>query len=483
MFDGYAGYSIYSSISEGLDQITYGGRTSRRNSITEQNYSLSRHGSFSTRSDLPLAALQASLEANRVTRDEDKGDRSERRSANEHVNGQASSFISHQSHLSSGFSRQNSSQGESPIESPFGATGGTDLNRSESKKLRRRASIKHSASGYKLERKVSFHDHAQVIGDDLGDDENGQPLLEKVKKKRTAEEKEARRKEKEEKRDRKEAKRAARGQSKDRKCKSEGDAVRSSQLPALQPPPPQAPKQTVQGPELLQQVSQRLAEVEKLQQQRPEAGSVHLAPLPSSSLLPLDQASSLANPAPHPAPRNQREPPPHQKPNLHNGHAADAVLDADNKLTLNGGDAEPSRARKPTKGPAPKPPVDVVDDLVNLDEDCGVTMRDHSDGQAGAKACSKRNSLDNKSVQTLAKDLAAECAKAYELMESSLSKLTNDFSIGPFGLTPKTKVGQLHKHLNEGDYIVYDFVLCLWLNLTKNSPIESKLIYTFLSVC
>ena len=38
------------------------------------------------------------------------------------------------------------------------------------------------------------------------------------------------------------------------------------------------------------------------------------------------------------------------------------------------------------------------------------------------------------------KDLAAECAKAYELMESSLSKLTNDFSIGPFGLTPKTKV-------------------------------------------
>ena len=43
-------------------------------------------------------------------------------------------------------------------------------------------------------------------------------------------------------------------------------------------------------------------------------------------------------------------------------------------------------------------------------------------------------------MQSLAKDLAAECAKAYELMESSLSKLTNDFSIGPFGLTPKNKV-------------------------------------------
>ncbi len=47
-------------------------------------------------------------------------------------------------------------------------------------------------------------------------------------------------------------------------------------------------------------------------------------------------------------------------------------------------------------------------------------------------------------MQSLAKDLAAECAKAYELMESSLSKLTNDFSIGPFGLTPKNKVSVKH---------------------------------------
>ena len=71
-----------------------------------------------------------------------------------------------------------------------------------------------------------------------------------------------------------------------------------------------------------------------------------------------------------------------------------------------------------------------------------VALRENEAGRV-SKASSKRNSLDNKSVQSLAKDLAAECAKAYELMESSLSKLTNDFSIGPFGLTPKNKVRPL----------------------------------------
>ncbi len=54
-----------------------------------------------------------------------------------------------------------------------------------------------------------------------------------------------------------------------------------------------------------------------------------------------------------------------------------------------------------------------------------------------SKSSSKRNSLDNKTVQTLAQDLAAECAKAYAMMETSLSKLSTDFAVGPFGLTPK----------------------------------------------
>ena len=297
--------------------------------------------------------------------------------------------------------------------------------------MRRRASIKHSQSGYKLERKVSFHDHTTLIGDEnevVTLDENGVPVQEKVKKKRTPEEKEARRREKEERRAAKEAKRAARGQSKDRKCKSEGDAA----VLARQPPPQAAqPKQTVQGGELLAQVSQRLAEVERQQQQQPSSPPAHLAPLPSSSLLPLDSQASRQPNKQASAPRNQEKEPASTAANHDNGHA--------DVLTLNG--EQPPPRRKASKGPAPMPPVDVVDDLVNLDDEPsgGVTLREGGDG---AKGCSKRNSLDNKSVQTLAKDLAAECAKAYELMESSLSKLTNDFSIGPFGLTPKNKASQ-----------------------------------------
>jgi len=46
-FDGYTGFAIYSSISQGLDEITYGGRRSRRNSITETNYGFQRRGSIS----------------------------------------------------------------------------------------------------------------------------------------------------------------------------------------------------------------------------------------------------------------------------------------------------------------------------------------------------------------------------------------------------------------------------------------------------
>ena len=56
------------------------------------------------------------------------------------------------------------------------------------------------------------------------------------------------------------------------------------------------------------------------------------------------------------------------------------------------------------------------------------------------KNASKRNSLDGKTVQGLAQDLAAECAKAYALMENSLSKFSNDF--GPFGITPRNRVRQ-----------------------------------------
>lgn len=62
-----------------------------------------------------------------------------------------------------------------------------------------------------------------------------------------------------------------------------------------------------------------------------------------------------------------------------------------------------------------------------------------SPSPAGTKLNSKRNSLDGKTVQGLAQDLAAECAKAYALMENSLSKLTADFG-GPFGMSGKVRI-------------------------------------------
>jgi len=240
VFDGYAGYSIYSSISEGLDQITHGGRNSRRNSVTETNYSLSRRGSFSSRNDMPLPALLASLEATKASKDDDKDNRGSNTTsiANAHINGQASSYLQNGHHsYKNGYSRQHS-QNDSPkgVDSPFGATNGhhapNDIQRSESKVLRRRSSLKHSQSGYKLERKVSFHQHDQIIIDGKGVDvdENGvaladQPEKEKKKKKRTEEEKAARR----EKKEKKEAKRREREMSKDRKCKL--DEVKPKQHP------------------------------------------------------------------------------------------------------------------------------------------------------------------------------------------------------------------------------------------------------------
>ena len=66
LFDGYAGYSIYSSISQGLDEITYGGRRSRRGSFSDTSYNTysSRRGSTSTSADFAaLMAATAAVEA------------------------------------------------------------------------------------------------------------------------------------------------------------------------------------------------------------------------------------------------------------------------------------------------------------------------------------------------------------------------------------------------------------------------------------
>ena len=389
-----------SFLSDGLDQITYGGRASRRNSVTDMTYSFSRRGSVSggtgtSSSAAPLPALMAALDASKASQEERKEKPSSTSVANAHINGQASAYLS----TVNAYSRQSSSN-DSPqaMDSPFGIVNGhhKDLQRSDSKVMSRRLStVKHSQSGHKLERKVSFHSVDQIIARDTVDD-NGQPIdrpdKPKRKKERTEEEKAARK----EKKERKEKKRMERGMSKDRK--------------------PKEIKQHPSGGDLMDQVSAKLQVIEREQINR------DLGPVPSSSLL----SASLSHQVPTSSLNPQASNPanlasPTTNSNLtNNGHLSTEA--DDNKLTVN-------------------PPQE---DLVNLEEVSNVaesvTLRDQ-EGRGGSKVGSKRNSLDNKSVQSLAKDLAAECAKAYELMESSLSKLTNDFSIGPFGLTPKNKVG------------------------------------------
>ena len=166
-------------------------------SVATGGYSLSRQGSFSTRSNVPISALMASMEASKVARDENTT------IANDHINTQAKAYL--QNGPSNGFSRQ-SSRNET-VDSPFGVAnsrhmnGAAEIQKSESShnsNLRRRSSLKHSESGYKLERKVSFHHRDQIIGDSSKSmivDENGVPVEgeKKEKKKRTKEEKEARR--------------------------------------------------------------------------------------------------------------------------------------------------------------------------------------------------------------------------------------------------------------------------------------------------
>ena len=63
-FDGYTGFAIYSSISQGLDVITYGGRLSRRNSVTESSYAYQRRGSLTGSAFEYSALVSATATAN-----------------------------------------------------------------------------------------------------------------------------------------------------------------------------------------------------------------------------------------------------------------------------------------------------------------------------------------------------------------------------------------------------------------------------------
>ena len=111
---------------------------------------------------------------------------------------------------------------------------------------------------------------------------------------------------------------------------------------------------------------------------------------------------------------------------------------AQDEIEDSGNGSDPSAASSPTTT-SKKGHLLNGHSMTEDNENEMVVLRD-KDNEATKqdKNASKRNSLDGKTVQGLAQDLAAECAKAYALMENSLSKFSNDF--GPFGITPRNRV-------------------------------------------
>jgi len=323
IYEGISGYSIYTSIGEGLDQITYGNRTSRRNSISDNtvsaNYSLSRQSSFSTRNSVPISALMASIEANKVQREDTSSQ------ANSH-NG-----YGHQN----GYSQQNNYG----YQNGFGQNNNHEERKSVSMQ-EQQSNNNHSYQPAPLQRQES---EAKVGKKDKKD-----------KPKRTKEEKEQRKIEKEQRRQRK-AEKAA------RKMSIQAAADNSTGA-------------------LLEQVSQKLA-----------ANDAAI--------------SAVQAPEAPKAPERRRE-------SLLEKSAAN-VTNSTNVAQTSTANAIQTQKRAES----------VTRSTIRSDE----------------------NKLsDRKSAANLAKDLAAECAKAYELMESSLSRLSNDFAVGSLRRhASKTKINLL----------------------------------------
>ena len=411
LFDGYTGFAIYSSISQGLDEITYGGRRSRRNSITDSSYgySASRRGSVSGNSSSDYAAMLAATAAvEAVNRAQDERISATSRSSHH----KEESGIGTSPYLSRADStRQSTScQSDSACESsPSGTSKRAHQTTSVSKTLSpytsstttvisnevkrpssilsRQDSLKQSKSSTKLERKVSFHS---------GSDDRPISKLDRVDSQRTTSamssingddsSKKKKHKEKDKDKETDKDKEARREERRKRKEKKKADKVAKEREMML------GLKGGESCGDLLNQVSEKLKLLE-IEQKNEET---KIESLPENDI------------------------------------AVKATV------TLTNGNLNVNEERQPVEEiarPAPQEPV-------QQDE---VVIRPKQSGDSGQKSQdksgSKRNSLDSKTVQGLAQDLAAECAKAYALMENSLTKFSNDF--GPFGMNPRGRVSKV----------------------------------------
>lgn len=495
LFDGYTGFAIYSSISQGLDEITYGvGRRSRRSSITggggagDSYYSSSRRGSV-TSSGVDYAAILAAAAAveavnkatsHNATQNEDNSrissscSRTSQKAesglgASPKLSRNDSSRLSNDSCYESATGTGGTASHKSPdLGGHQMSSGGGSVKRSStmttSSILSRQESLNHSGSQSKLERKVSFHttsDHdrpvsklervdsqrtASAMSSDSGTSLHvpgsvslvsgggGSKKEKKSSRKEKDPEKEARR---EERRKRKEKRRAEKEQTR---------SAKEKEISGVADSPPCA------AGDLLNQVSEKLKllEIEQLtEQQQLAPPSVNekqqLAQLPSSSLLP-DIMSVVAPAA--------------AIPQVTSPLTTDVQGETVVKATVSLGSDGNCLGVVTAHSPEPKQSIQSIDQdqpsyFDDEVDDTTVVLRekkpsDDQDGQQTSKdginnkqQGSKRNSLDSKTVQGLAQDLAAECAKAYALMENSLTKFSSDF--GPFGMNQRGRKSKKNK--------------------------------------
>ena len=415
LFDGYAGFSIYSSISQGLDEITYGaGRRSRRGSISDNNtYSstYSRRGSISTGSSdyAALRAATTALEAERSTFQQPSRSQQYQQQQQQQQNAATTSAESGigNSPKSVNLSRQNSTRMSNMSDSAYGddyessspqptpKTGSKHIVNNVSKqsqsssstmhKIQKSSSmknpapkqetIKHSKSSGKLERKVSFSE-ADPVKINVNVTEGQQ--VEVKQKSRHSKDK-----------DSKKRSSTSGSEKKHRKSSSSKEA----KLPPQSHSKP-SPKSSVASNDFVDQVTTKLKALEQEQMIREAAEAAAVIRDVSTS----STTSTTGN-----------------------------TIDVSATVVL-------SSPRTRSARPHPKP--EVQQQQPTGTGNGVVVIRERTASKAG----SKRNSLDKQSVQSLASDLAAECAKAYALMESSLSKLSTDLGVAPFGLAPKNKV-------------------------------------------
>ena len=375
LFNGYTGFATYSSISQGLDEITYGGRLSRRGSVTN----------IAAANDYSLPTLLATYEATRaaVASTSSSGANNAQTSGRDSESRQASRQVSRQqSH------KAEESANAAPVAAPA-----------------------PPPPKSKLKRRVSFTDKEPVIiarKDEEGADsaEPRKPRRKKEKDPSGATIRQTPRKKRE-----KSADPAPAAQER----RTEVDVARERRR-----------SQPV-GDELFEQVSTKLKEFE-IQQQQETVGAtaeaeVTAAPVkvayavryPEAAFEDLSSACSGIS-------SSESSPP--QKPRQNRNSGIFAASSS-------------SSSSSPAGAAAADPFCAGATSVQYREKPAGATAAAPA---TSSRAGSKRNSLDGKTVQGLAQDLAAECAKAYALMESSLSKLSSEFGGGPFGMASKSKV-------------------------------------------